>query len=266
MTSRKYRFKHFPIFEQPRTRAVRAINDIHVLNVLSSNALLEIKDEIENGKRNRIGFSVPGIKKGEITLKRRKEAVLGLLDSAVGRDLYKQSIIHMVAVVEDYLTTSLRTILELYPEKLNIHDKKIDLSLVLRSDSLNQLITRIVDNQIHSVFYATPEEYFEYVEKVLSVIIDDAIKREYIEIKASRDLLVHNAGIINAVYIRKAKNNARGKEGDALRLDSRYFDKATASVKKLIETIFKQLCEKYGNAKISEEQTQRVYALANVFN
>ena len=43
-----------------------------------------------------------------------------------------------------------------------------------------------------------------------------------IEIKASRDVLAHNNGIVNAIYVAKAGSRARHQEGEQLTMSEQY--------------------------------------------
>ncbi len=266
MTSRKYKYKHFLLFEKSRTRAVREINDIHVLNALSTSALSEIEAQISSGERERLGFSVPTLGKGEKMAKRKREAVLEILNNAVDRKLYEQSMVHIVAIVEDYIATSARIILEWYPEKLKTGGKKVDVGTIIDAKDIGELISTIVDRKLIEMLYASPAEYFKHLEEILSFTIDDDSKLKYIELKAARDLLVHNAGIINDVYILKVGDQARGARGELVRINKTYFNSVTVIAKKLIESIFKQLYTKFGNSDMSDEKMMKLYASQNVPN
>lgn len=266
MKARKYRYKHFLLFEKSRTIAVREINNIHVLNILSISALTEIKDQIIRGERKKLFFSVPSLGKGEKTTKRKREVVLEMLDDVVERKLYEQSMIHIVAIVEDYITTSCRIILEWYPQKLRMGGRKVDVEVILEAKDITDIVSDLINKRIVEMLYASPAEYFKLLEEILSVTIDDDLKAKYIELKASRDLVVHNAGIINEVYVRKAGDKARGVKDDPIPITKAYFNKTTVIAKKLIESIFKQLYTKYGNSDMPNDKLIKLYESQNVPN
>ena len=92
-----------------------------------------------------------------------------------------------------------------------------------------------------SLFYARPSAQFEYLEKVTSVVLDDELKDKWIENKATRDLIVHNSGLINKLYIKKSGNSARGKEGDRIVVDKQYLEASMANMKSLIGKICSQI-------------------------
>jgi hypothetical protein len=55
--------------------------------------------------------------------------------------------------------------------------------------------------------------------------------------KAARDLLIHNLGIVNKTYLDKAGTKARYAVGDQVVIDRPYFDDCWLLAKKLVEDI-----------------------------
>ena len=65
--------------------------------------------------------------------------------------------------------------------------------------------------------FAKPKDYIDAFRKILSINLNDDLVSDYIEIKASRDIIVHNLGEINKLYIDKAGSKARGVDGGGTR-------------------------------------------------
>lgn len=80
---------------------------------------------------------------------------------------------------------------------------------------------------------------------MLDVSIDIEIKNKYVEINATRDLIVHNNGIVNEFYIRKSGDRARAQPGDRINVDFEYFDESISCIKDLVISIHKQLETKF---------------------
>jgi hypothetical protein len=114
------------------------------------------------------------------------------------------------------------------------HTKRIDVEEVLDCNSKEELIDSIIQKELTSLFYAGPSQQFEYLHRVVGVEVDLPLKDAWIEFKASRDLIVHNAGIINKVYLTKCGPLSRGKLGDSITIDEEYFTYAMAFMKSLI--------------------------------
>lgn len=245
--------KNYMIFRKPRTRTIKALNNIYVINTISIEALSKIRNKIANEKNYKIDFEIPIISGDRIVVARRKSKILRLLDNTISRDLFKQSLISAVAITEDFLFTNLKRILIWYPQKLSASvtglptEKKIELDIILEADDLDALLSNIIEKQIIKISYESPQNYFKYLENVFSFTIPQKLKDTYSEIKSSRDILIHNAGVINKIYIKKSGKYARGSIGDNMPLDSNYFDEAMKCMKRLIQTIYSKLLQKYGN-------------------
>ena len=233
----------------PRTQALRELNNTYVINTIARRSLKFAQDELESKRRTKFNYKVPTVsQKDNISIAKTKKQVIKLIENTVDRDLFSQSVITAVAITEGYLSKSLYTILSKFPEKLASNDKKIDISLIFESDDLIELIDKIILKQINSAFYSSPAKYFEYSEKILSIKIRKSLKDQYAEIKATRDILVHNGGIINDQYIFKSGKKARASSeniDELIDLDPEYFDQSIRGMKKLVVSIYKQLQQKY---------------------
>jgi hypothetical protein len=79
------------------------------------------------------------------------------------------------------------------------------------------------------------------MQKVLNCKLGKRLKELWSEIKATRDIIVHNNGVINDKYIEKAGSAARGDVGDTIQVDIEYFGSSAATMKSLIGRISSQL-------------------------
>lgn len=241
--------RNYHILRKLRNQAIRGLNNIFVLNDLSSKALLSAKRKLESNKNSKLDFEVPSVKGDFVTTARKRTKIIRLLHDAIDEGLAKSSIVSAVAITENYLAQMLSLILRAFPEKLKGQDKKVDLDLILNSSDLDKLVSNIIERQIHSVFFASPEKYFQYVENILSIKIPKPSKANYVEVKATRDLIVHNEGVINATYVQKAGKLARGKVGDTIPVDEMYFDPAIRTMKKLVNAVYSKSLSKFGDKK-----------------
>lgn len=96
------------------------------------------------------------------------------------------------------------------------------------------LIKNIIDQRVEGLFYASPQKQIEYFDKALGIKVDDDIWGKWVEIKARRDLWVHNAGIVNQVYIDKVKEYKLCDFGNEAIIDEQYFSDCVAILKTMI--------------------------------
>ena len=57
------------------------------------------------------------------------------------------------------------------------------------------------------------------------------------EMKAARDLLIHNSGVVNKTYLEKAGPKARYAAGEKVVIDRQYFDDCWLLAKQLVDDI-----------------------------
>jgi len=246
---KKKQVPNVKLFRRPRSRVIRELNNIVVVTGIARNAVEDARQTLQSGTRTKLRFQVPSVKGEQVVAARKRSKILSLLEQAVSRDLFSQALIPAVAVTEGYLAHMLRLVLRAFPKKIGVSEKKVDLAVILEAEDLDNLLDAIILKQINSAFYASPSKYFEYIESVLSISIPASHKAAYSEVKATRDIYVHNGGIVNQLYLQKAGGLARAGDGDPLPLDEEYFSKAITCMKGVVKSVYQGLLKKYGTSK-----------------
>lgn len=140
----------------------------------------------------------------------------------LAKELPESTFLQFVSIFEGFVADLLRIWLKGYPKSLS-SKKQVDLDTILNAQHLDDVIQEIVNKEIESVFYGRLAAWFKYFKDQLKWEYPDRADVDKIaEIKAARDILVHNNGIINAVYLSKAGQSARGAEGQRLEVDEVY--------------------------------------------
>jgi hypothetical protein len=131
---------------------------------------------------------------------------------------------HFVSLFEDFVFELLRLWLTAFPAGIPNKDKKpIDLALVIDAADKDAILGFVIDRELNALRYERPTAWFKYLnDRVkLGCPNDEQIER-LAEIKASRDLLIHNRGIVNETYIQKADARVRYKLGQRLEIPEPY--------------------------------------------
>ncbi len=160
----------------------------------------------------------------------------------VSRDIYNSAFVSTVAAVEDYLSKIMMWILLCDNKRIKCTIAGINFSkevaiVDLIDKDKNTLIKNIIDQRVEGLFYASPQKQMEYFDKALGIKIDDDIWGKWVEIKARRDLWVHNAGIVNQVYIDKVREYKLCNLGNEAIIDQQYFSECVAILKSMIGRI-----------------------------
>ena len=223
-----------------RTRTHREINDTCIWFSAALTSLEKSLDDPDFLSQQR--FTVPS-KKTNKTVPREPVAIERIIRDAVGVRIYHSVFVYLVAQVKACLNDLLREVLAFDPRRLKCrvqginHTQKVEVDFVVNLVSIKDAVAQIVDMELASVFYAGPKAQLTYLEKVLGISLDNELKLSWREIKATRDILIHNSGVINPVYISKTDEAARGVTGEHLVVDKVYFEKSAMTMKSLVGRI-----------------------------
>jgi len=232
-----------------QVRIVGKLNDVHIF-IQQAVPLLEAgrsKFEVSTHKKNR-RYYVPVVGRTKFARRKDKE-VKAIYDRFITRELYENLIVTAVSQFESFVFDVLRLIITEYPQKLTLSikgvetNREVPLEVLLRSDNLKDVINEVIDKRLNTISYAPPKAYLEYLSHIVGVETTDPAFLNFIEIKATRDLIVHNSCIINEVYLSKVGDRKRGEIGETVIIDASYFDHCIATLKR-VSGIIKREVEK----------------------
>jgi hypothetical protein len=220
-------------------RLYRYLNDAWIFaDLLSPHLKLRAKELRASGFKGKKRYSVP--KENRTIESRRTDADIGQLYQAqLERGIFETNIVNIVSRTEAFLLECLNIAIAEYPKKLTVLADRagIPVDLFLEHEDREIVLERYIASRCEALMFSKPKDYLDIFQKVLAISLKDELLLEYIEIKASRDIIVHNVGEINKLYIDKAgkppSGKARGAEGDELVIDKAYFKRVVTTVKKL---------------------------------
>jgi hypothetical protein len=143
---------------------------------------------------------------------------------------------HFVTQFEDFFFDLLRLWLAAYPHSLS--RRQLEFGTVLKASDKAAIVLAVVDKELNELKYERLADWFIYLDRLVKLCCPTASEVERLaEIKASRDILVHNKGITNAAYVSKAGNRARFKDGEKLRMPERYHRESWETIKKVVSDV-----------------------------
>jgi hypothetical protein len=192
----------------------------------------------------------------------KKEELVRKYEHLAIRQLSINAIIQLVTIVEAMLTDVLRAVVVRYPQKLG-SKRMIALHSILESTSLEEVHLRACDSLLNDLSYKSPAEFAEELEKLIGIkLLECPAYQRYIEVKASRDIFVHNSGVANAVYVRKAGAYARVRDGETIPADVQYLLESYENCLQIADWLEKELHEHWHSSEFEErEQPQLPLAL-----
>jgi hypothetical protein len=117
--------------------------------------------------------------------------------------------------------------------------------MFLDAKKLSDIADALISRRLNGVGYLAPRDYLRYFNAVTGIDVSAPEFGEFVEIKATRDLLVHNSGIVNDAYLEKAAARARGSKSKAIPIDRAYYDTSIAVMKKLAGHVHSGACSAF---------------------
>ena len=138
-----------------------------------------------------------------------------------------------VSIFEAFVFDLLRLWLTAYPGSLS--KKLLEFGTVLNAPNKAAITFAVVDKELNELKYDRVSAWFEYLEKIARLGCPSAEEIERLaEIKATRDILIHNKGIANPIYVSKAGRYARYKDGETMDIPEPYHRESWELIKKVI--------------------------------
>lgn len=162
-------------------------------------------------------------------------------------------LIGLVSEVEHFLGNAVSAALRLYPEKMG--SRSFRLSDILNVSSNEELINRAASAVLNDLMYAKPLDYLSGLCDILSIRKDPLASHwsRFVEIKARRDLGVHNNWVANEIYQRKVREAQDAEPvaiGTRLIPDFAYVGGAMDVCDELVKVVADALGEKWIGARL----------------
>ncbi len=165
-----------------------------------------------------------------------EQVLLGRAQLYVNDYLMSSTFQHFVSLFEDFFFELLRSWLAAYPASLS--KKQVEISAVLKAPDKSAIVLTVVDKELNELKYERLADWFAYLERLTNLGCPTADEIEKLaEMKASRDILVHNNGIANATYVSKAGNWARYKDGERLKIPEQYHRASWETTNKVVRDV-----------------------------
>ncbi len=138
-----------------------------------------------------------------------------------------------VSLFEDFLFGIMRQWLLAYPQSLG--RKQLPISVVLEAADLAAVKLVAVNRELNDLNYKKVREWFTYLNELVNLgcPTDDEIA-QLAEIKATRDVYVHNRGIASPIYEEKSGAKTRAAAGARLEIPEHYHRQGWDLIRKVV--------------------------------
>lgn len=176
--------------------------------------------------------------------------------------LYKNSLISLVSSVEWFFSQILHFYYDKFPEAAGIRNKTLTLEDLKSFGSLKDAESFLIENKIEEILRSSIKDWFKFLKEdlKLGMSYNNNYEEDLIEIYQRRNILIHNGGIVNSIYLSKVSDKFKQKNiiNDKIEVDNNYLDE---SISKL-ELIFTLIaCEFW--KKLNADDSDRAFVLMN---
>lgn len=187
----------------------------------------------------------------------RRKHLLQLLPAY--KDHYLSMLVfqHLIHGFERFLYDALRDFFEWKPEALS-GGKSVRVSDLRELVSKQEVNAFLIDRELQDLFYAGFRDVFKQIESRTGISIQKSQIDQLVEMKATRDVLVHNMGVANEQYERKTGVMARVQSGERVEITKQYLSECFDTVISSIEQIGHDMFEHFGGTEWLESVDLRV--------
>lgn len=243
------------------TNARHALFNQGELAQLTFGAFDVMAGNVQNNQSESISISFPvGYRPDktaiESTKSYTKSELLARYQFLAFHQMPVNGISQLVTIVEALLGDILRSVVVRYPHKLGAK-RSLPLHAVLESQTLEEVHLKATDSLLNELSYKSPAEFAEALEALLSVnLLECPAFHKYIELKAARDIHVHNRGWVNETYLKKAGSHARAARGAFLPVDIPYFLESYEACLQVTEWLEQELDQHWHSSERESARTQ----------
>ena len=188
-------------------------------------------------------FEVPSAKNSERQRSIRRIDREKLVNRIVNKDIYNSAYVMMISSLEDYFNKIMKALLIYDNNRIKYHMNGINMQSEINiidflNNSKEEMIEKIIDQKVDNLFYASPKKQLEYLDGALGITICEDSWYKWIEYKARRDVIIHNNGIINDVYLSKVNGYGKFINGEEVFFDKKEFSDIVSTLKAIIALLF----------------------------
>lgn len=152
---------------------------------------------------------------------------------------------HFVSLFEDFIFDFLRAWLIEYPGSLS--DKQLEFRTVLECGDRTEIVRAVVEKELAGLRYDRLENWFKRLERLAKLGCPTQEQIEQLsEMKGARDVLVHNKGIANRLYVEKSMGRARFKAGQKITIPAQYLHQSWRLIRQIVVDSVDAAARKFG--------------------
>lgn len=197
-----------------RDRALQDLANAHDYYVDTRAAWRVVRSAVQAGRVVNVRNAATGTATTGIDLAAKSRGYMA-------RELAEASFQQFHSIFEDFVLQFLRNWLADHPQSLA--SKQIEIQMLLEFDDIRSAIIHVADKEADRVLRLVPADWFVSLDKLvkLGCPTQDEVD-QFVEARATRDVLVHNGGIVGKVYTTKSGTRSRYANGRRVQVGEAY--------------------------------------------
>jgi hypothetical protein len=169
--------------------------------------------------------------------------LLAYLDNDLPRIVLYQAVSHFEAFFFDFL----KVLLQFNPRALS-QKRQVTVGEVLDALDSENILETLIARELLDLQYKAPSDWIAFLNKIVNLGLPDDDVARLAELKATRDLHLHNRGVVNDIYLRKAGPLARALLGSLLPISRPYVYDGADLLKRLVDRMCAAARDRLANA------------------
>uniref|UniRef100_B8HNJ5 Uncharacterized protein n=1 Tax=Cyanothece sp. (strain PCC 7425 / ATCC 29141) TaxID=395961 RepID=B8HNJ5_CYAP4 len=182
--------------------------------------------------------------------------------------LYQNALISLVSAAEWFLSQLLHHYFDLYPDAAGVRDRSLTLSDLQAIGSIEDARTYLIELKIEELMRGSFNDWVHFLKNTLKLQIDYLSVEEgrLTEVYQRRNLLIHNGGVVNKIYMNKVPSSVRPglKLGDSIKISQEYLDEAIDRFERFFLLVALELWKKIAQNDIDRAQIVTEIALRHL--
>ncbi|MFZ0946327.1 MAG: hypothetical protein WAN54_20720 [Syntrophobacteraceae bacterium] len=163
--------------------------------------------------------------------------------------LYQSSLISLVSFAEWFLSQLLHQHFDRFPDMIGTHDKAFSLNDLKLIGSIDDARNQIIESEVEGILRGSFSDWLVFLKSQLKLSMSylSSEKDQITEVFQRRNVLIHNAGILNAIYMANVPEELRTglTKGMSIRVTKSYLNDAICLFEKYFILIAAELWKQY---------------------
>ncbi|MGN0338402.1 MAG: hypothetical protein ACI4EE_12995 [Lachnospiraceae bacterium] len=140
--------------------------------------------------------------------------------------LYSGALLLLMTYFENTVSKILKADFQRHPQRMALESKTVSYKILEMSESIEDVKNHLIEDEVTSIMYKSVSDWIEYFKRNIKLKLEYMIEvlPQLKEIIARRNIIVHNEGVVNTIYLNSISTNDSSsvKQGDILTVDKEY--------------------------------------------